>query len=514
MRRTPRFTQRVARIARTRIGLLRSEAGVAAVTVLMVIGVLGSLGALVLLAAREDLTFGVLTTSADQALNKAEAGLDSAAEYLFLHGVNYAQTCPATACLKLVNPTTGQPDIEVRFEEADADGTWIEYEVVSSATVRGTRRTLQQVQRASLLGLPYGMFIRGNLNLGGAPKLFNESVLVEGNITGRDKVSFDINDNRVSDDQDFGWIYHKAFIKTRGGPPSPGCTTDEVTCTVPAIKMCGTIVYPHLDPTPRPVACAGAFAAGLISITAASQEEHTSSEISGWKNPELTDCGNDGPNQRDCTQDRDSHQRRNSSTPVVDVPDEFAILKHMEELRRTAEDQGLYFDLEGNGADNKIFQPCDFKATTCNSISPHNHFERDLVFFWDTDSNDTIKIKASVVPEDMKASNPGCPNSDFRQSADTEANEKASQSGLIIIRGGANLELENGACWSGAIFNPEGDFTVRGGVVFVGTVTAVDFNSSGTNDIKLETGWFGRIPAGFREIQRSAWVECERFAGC
>lgn len=504
------MTNRLRSLTRTTLMPLKDEAGIAAVTVLLVIAVLGSLGALVLVAAQEDLRFGVLDTAAEQALNKAEAGLDAAAEYLFLHTVLPSETCsvsPASGtCLRLINPTTGQGDIQVAFLEAHSDGEWVDFQVTSSAVVRGTRRTLQQEMRASLLGLPYGMFIRGNLDFGGTPKLFNESVLVEGNITSRDKVDFDLNGNNLSDDPDMGWIFHKPYIKARGGPPVPGCTVDEPACTVPAIKKCGTILYPHLGPPAREVACAGAFAAGQISITAASQEEHTSADIAGWKNPNSADCGG----SRDCKADRDSHQRINATTPVVDVPDNLAIIKHLDELRRTAEDQGLYFKISGNGNDNIVYNPCDFKATTCNSINPHKHHPKDLVFFWDTDSGDTIRLAANLKPADMDAS---C-TTDFNQPHNAGDPEVSSRSGLIIIRGGASLEMASGMCWSGAVFNPDGNLKLAGGIVFVGTVTVKNFSSQGSNSIKLESNWFGRMPAGFREIQRSAWVECQEFATC
>ncbi|MGH9198484.1 MAG: hypothetical protein ACRD1T_22470, partial [Acidimicrobiia bacterium] len=324
-----------------------SEDGIAIVTVLLVIAVVGVFGVLTLSAAREDLRFSTSDTAAEQALDQAEAGLDAAVEYLTLHTVKPTATCvlPSTVnCFKLINPTTGTADIEIALSAKDdvavpGDpelGEWVEFRVRSTASVRGTRRTLQQINRVNLLSLPYGLFIRGDLDLKGTPNLKNESILVEGNITGRDHVQFDYAPLGLGvEDQDQGWIYHAGYIASRGGPPP--CAPE--LCLVPAKLPCPAsgvpgFYYAHLDMT-LPVGCAGAFASGTISLTgggaaAESREIHTAPEINSWKNPSLASCKQSGgTGDLFCHQDRDIHQREvgvaGSSQPVVDVPDPLVI---------------------------------------------------------------------------------------------------------------------------------------------------------------------------------------------
>ncbi|MGH9196009.1 MAG: hypothetical protein ACRD1T_09745, partial [Acidimicrobiia bacterium] len=186
------------------------------------------------------------------------------------------------------------------------------------------------------------------------------------------------------------------------------------------------------------------------------------------------------------------------------------IVRHLEELRRTAQDQGLYFNTTSAGGGTFTYDQTETKSTTS---AFHRHFSRDLVFFFETKPNQNIRITVNVRPDPPSGPDiwegKNC-TTDFRQPGSSEVTEVSSQSAIVIVRGGATLKFES-ICWSGAVFNQSGELELAGNSVFIGTIWTEKFTSSGTNTIKLDSSWFGRIPAGFRDVQRRDWVECESF---
>ena len=86
-----------------------------------------------------------------------------------------------------------------------------------------------------------------------------------------------------------------------------------------------------------------------------------------------------------------------------------------------------------------------------------------------------------------------------------------SNSGVIVVRGG-NLSMESNTLFSGAIFVPEGKFTVQGGTNCTCTIYANGFTAQGGDStIKLNSAWFQNLPAGFVTVRRMSFAECERF---
>lgn len=482
---------------------IRQDEGIAAITVLLIIAVVGSLGAMVLFAVNQDLGFVRVDSTAARSGDLAEAGLDLAAEYLFINQLSGSGALGST--VTTVSNTAADAS---RFEsgtfafildDRDEDKGTVTFRVISEAAIGrpGTslvRTLLRQSNEVTILDLPFGMFVDGNVDFGGNPKLFNMSVLVNGSVTNRDKVSFDQNENGLLDDQDQGWLFHQKFVTATAFPPEVPNPPN-----VPSFNMCGDFFYQNIGATVT-VGCSAVFASGQIFLTgggAGGTEEHAAS-----LNP-FSAC--DPPANAGCAADRDSHQ--SAGPPVVSVPGD-ALVPFLPILRRISQQQGLYRDTRGQGG-TVNFNDGDYDA---GSGPGHKHFQKNLIFFFEGDAGQNIGLKANIIPGDMQGG--GSPDCSFFVSAATEAEEVCADSGLIIVLN-ANFALASGVYWSGAAYVPQGELKMAGGVTFVGTMFVKKFASSGgSNTLILEPDWFGRIPAGFRQITRSRWAECESFQTC
>ncbi|HZA60957.1 MAG TPA: hypothetical protein VE754_04655, partial [Actinomycetota bacterium] len=140
-------------------------------------------------------------------------------------------------------------------------------------------------------------------------------------------------------------------------------------------------------------------------------------------------------------------------------------------------------------------QPNDINAAGRN-------FEKNVVVYIDADASDSIGWKIDLIPDD--------PDSHIEYLRD-DGQRVGSLSGVIVTRGGG-LRLEAGTQWSGAIFVPEGSLRILGGCSFTGTIYAKGFTAQGGGStVQLVPEWFDRLPAGFVDILRTAYLECEPF---
>lgn len=462
---------------------LAGDRGIAGVTVLLITAVLAIAGAAMILSATTELNQGARDRRAEQAFTAAEAGLDQAAAEFFKQpardevqadgyeclnnpmvndGVEYRHPVSRQVCgVQMTSPNGATWNIPVTGKP------FIDYTVVSRAQEgRTVQRTVVGAYHLERLSIPYGMFIDGNVDLNGTPGLLRESLLVNGTVTTRERLSFDWNGDGLTNDPDLGWQFHRDLITAN-----------------PAVNQCFDAS------TGENVGCAGVYANYQIFER---NRQRNSDEIH-------YPCGTPP-----CTpsstfpHDRDVHMRvldgSGNPIPVVNIPPA-GILEPMPHLKSLAQGQGLYFNYMNGRADNVQLLPNDINAAARN-------FEKNVVVYIDADANDEIGWKINLMPED--------PNSDMLYLRD-DGQRVGSLSGVIVLRGGG-LRLEAGTNWSGAIFVPEGSLRILGGCTFTGTIYAQGFTAQGGNStVQLVPEWFDRLPAGFVDILRTAYLECEPF---
>jgi hypothetical protein len=455
------------------------QRGVAAITILMVTVVLALAGSVVAFTATAELEIGGRERRAEEAFAGAEAGLDVASSYFDSVDATIEElgTEPAFCLNNPVvddtveyrHPTlTGTPLCGIEITSPQ-NGSWftpptgkpfIDYKVLSrSQEGRTVNRVLSSTYRVVAREVPFGMFINGNVDLNGTPTLLRESLLVNGVVTSREKLSMDWNNNNTFDDPDLGWVFHKDRISS---DPDPDQCFDASTNQM--------------------VGCAAVFSNFQIYEK---NQQKTSDEIHSTPTSPYP-------------HDRDSHQAKivnNVAQPVVTLPNA-DVLEAMPHLKQVAQAQGTYYDLRDGKGPGKTYQPGDVGA-------PAKEFAENVVVYIDADDADTIKWKISLVPP------PGT-GSDMLHTY-PDGVRRGPASGILVVRGG-DLQLESGNVWSGAIFVPENQFRILGGVGCTCTIYAEGFSAQGGNsNIQLTPEWFQNLPAGLVNVTRRSFSECEPF---
>jgi hypothetical protein len=461
-----------------RLSRFHDQRGIAAVTVLMVTAVTFLAGASVLFAATAELDIGARDRRAEDAFAAAEAGLDQAAAYLFAHPSAFSDIADPGPKERCLNNTlvTDTPDIPCEVSvTSPTDGElfyppgggkpYIQYDVLSTAREgRAANRLLASRFRLVPKEVPYGMYIKGNVDLGGGPQLLQISMLVDGVVTSREKIDTDANgDGNDFNDPDLGWRFHFDKISS---DPAPN-----TTC------MDGTEL----------VGCVGVFSNFQIYEKTAK----ASNEIHG-------PAGNIPPDSSKFPNDRDSHQTLVDGLgvpqKVVTLPDT-DVLEAMEGLKQVAKSQQNVFSYKNDTNENVVIQPSTIG-------SPARNFAKDVVFYIEADAGDTIKWRPSLIPDST--------SSDIRY-INPDGDKVGSHSGVIVVRGG-ELEIEAGTQWFGALFAPENEVRLLGTNTCTCTIYAKGFEKQGGNaTIQLVPDWFGKLPAGFFSVERQAFVECEPF---
>lgn len=459
-----------------KLSRLHEQRGIAAVTVLMVTAVTALAGASVLFAATAELDIGARDRRAEDAFAAAEAGLDQAAAYLFAHPSAFSDIEDPGPKVRCLNNSLVIPDIPCEVSiTSPTDGElfyppgggkpFIQYDVVSTAR-QGQAATRVLASRFRLVPkeVPYGMYINGNVDLGGGPQLLQISMLVDGVVTSREKIDTDANvDGNPFNDPDLGWRFHFDRIQSN---PAPNTTCSGNT-----------------------VGCVGIYSNFQIYEKTAK----ATNEIHG-------PIGTIPPTSSKFPNDRDVHQQvfiGGVAQNVVTLP-ETEVLEAMEGFKQIAKSQGNFFSYKDGTNGNVVIQPSTVGA-------PAKDFAKDVVFYIEADAGDTIKWRPSLIPDST--------SSDIRY-INPENQKVGSHSGIIVVRGGS-LDLEANTLWSGALFAPDETSKIR----LLGTNTCTctmyagnGFEKQGGNaTIQLTPDWFGKLPAGFYAVEREAFVECEPF---
>ncbi|HYH27806.1 MAG TPA: hypothetical protein VEA19_03395 [Actinomycetota bacterium] len=466
---------------------LKEERGLAAMTVLLTTSVLAVAGSVVAYSSITELEIGARDRRAEDAFAAAEAGLDLAAAR-FVGNPTWAsgttQECldnplvPASAgitCeIKVTSPTNGQ------LFYPPTGRPRVEYNVLSSAKEGpSVTRNLVGQFRLEVADLPFGFFVDGDMDFGGDAKIFRESILVNGNVTSRERVDFNWVDAITGQTfgpnkaPDLGWRFHRHRIQSNPDP-----------------YLCAEV--PNGTPT---VGCAGVFANFQIyerNIIGVNREIHRNSTNPANQNP-TTGFPND----------RDVHQTRTDANgnglPIVTLPTD-AVLELMDTAKELAKQQGLYLNYKNGNAQTIQLLPSNLGIGANNT---GRLFEKNVAVYIEADSSDTIGWKINLVPGNVNSS-----DIDYIDDAGTR---KGSQSGLLVVRGG-ELHLEANTQWSGSIFVPENDFRLRGENTCTCTIYSKGGSSAGgTSTVQLTPEWFANIPAGFARVIRTGFLECEPF---
>ena len=455
---------------------LREERGVAALTVMLVTSVLAAAGAVVAFTATAELEIAGRDRRAEDAFAAAEAGLDQAATHfsvqatwsrtrtfeclnnpLVADSAEYREPTNNQVCgVRITSPSNG------RIVRPATGRPFVEYTVVSRAKEgRTVTRTLAGRFRVEALNIPFGMFVNGNVDLNGTPKLMRESLLVTGTVTSREKLSTDANGDRLFNDADLAWEFHRDLI-----------TSD------PAPTMCS-------DGTGQ-VGCAGVFS----NVQIYEKNEQNGVEIhTQSSDPSLSAY----PIDRDYV-----HQGlvvNGVKQPVVRIPAD-DILEQMPLLKQQAGIQGLYLNYRNGKNENVVIQPNDLGAAA-------REFSRQVVVYIDADAGDSIGWKVNLIP--------GSTSSDIRFTDPDTAQRVGPDAGIIVVRGGS-MRLEANTQWSGALFVPESTLRILGGAVCTCTIYAQGFTAEGGNStVQLTPEWFTRVPGGLFDVRRLVFLECEPF---
>ena len=452
---------------------LRDERGVAALTLLLVTAVLAVAGGMVLVASTTELEIGTRDRRAEEAFSSAEGGLDLATAHLlrqptFAEG--QTEECldnplvPASANItcevRITSPTNGQ----IFFPATGRP--FIEYTVMSKAK-KGPSvvRTLVETFKLDTADVPYGFFIDGDADFGGTTNVYNESMLVNGNVTSRNNISFDADGvGGQLNDPDLGWRFHQNRIQSD-----------------PAPAMC---------PPGGTIGCAAVYSNFQIY----SKQLLFTSEIHS-----------SGTLSQTFANDRDVHQTKvvnGEALPVVTLPTN-SVLEMMDTVKPMAEQQGMYRHYKNGTAQTILIQ----SGKTGENVDTTQSFNQNVVVYIDADESDTIKWQVNLIPNTTQADQ-SCQCIKYVNNA---GNRVGSLSGIIVVRGGA-LDLESNTQWSGAIFAPEKGFRLRGGANCTCTIYAKGFSSpGGGSTVRLTSEWFSALPSGFATATRTGFFECEPF---
>lgn len=485
-----------------RLDHMKSERGVAMVTVLFVAAVLtvvSSASAFVAVqefrAARDDRT-GV------QALAFAEAGIDQllvklkdgsvgwghiAAAGCTVNGTSYpaievsgnvaSSVGSYVARLTVYNPTAANPVDRIppaacpsSFPDPRAGERY--FAITSVGSQPAARRTVRQVVQIRPLGLPIAIYAIESVEGNGTTVMNSISMITEGVISKRDQMGFNGTDPYYTLADFYGPSYSAttkipAAAHARGqisyGPASsllehrPGF---EPNCV--ANSSGGTAGQSLWD---------GSGTAALAEIT---------SGCTGWLSRPPT-------SQFDAIA-----LKRVAPRPNLTERD-------YQTLRDAAKSSGVYCVPAPSNKLNCTRQgtPYGIVDTTFENNNPiFNTLPNSYVFYVDYptagdpyEGPKTITWKRTVAP---------CTD-----------NPTTSKSAVIIVRNGS-MSMEGGAYIVGALFLPEGKFTNKGSFTLEGTIIARRLDIRGSATFSMTPCWVNNLPGPFLETIPAGWSEIDR----
>lgn len=514
--------------------LLSDERGIAMVVVILAVMVVTILGASLFVSSVRDLDSSTSVQRASTALGIAEAGVQRALLALKTFGPTsknisklYADDSCAPdpnvpSCQDSVSPGQGRwmnpddpntalnertvtPTVTDHFVGNAGTGfyrTYIRavnpiklpsvregvYEIVSVGFDRRDRptrpgeRTVQQFVRVELHDLPFGLFSQSTVDLGGNPKVLNESLWVDGDVFQRNKVSF-----------------------TAESPADPDCKYP-VGCDLFYGwdgALCGESPA-GADKCPNTVHATGTIYKGNGTGGDATQGPiHRAPFPAGYQNCEFpydrdSKGGPYSPPGWTCAPTSPDPPYSSSLAPMIqDFPfktegpsdDTYQFFKQIAQASGTfcTHSSSATLIIQGNGTG-----ACDIDKNTI----PEGFF---VLYVEATPGAGDVAVKFGWGQQsDQPDQLPACdPQGNF---------------GVVIVRN-ANLDWQTNETWWGAIFVPEGTFfgsgTGAGGWI-VGTIFAKNITWKGNSKVQLNDCWIDDIAGPWFSVSRLRWHESDR----
>ena len=202
----------------TKVRSIRTDSGVAMVTVLLVGMVLTVVTSMAAFSTIQEIKAGTSDRKAAEALSYAEAGIDRFLRYVRVENVTWHKLivagCEDAEGLTVPKGVLGDGQFEATLKvyepnppsgnQADKivpgacnyratvpnDPEGQHFIITSKGSETGANRVVQQIVKVTPLGLPIGIYAQA-IDAGGTPDMTGISMFTEGQIVGREKIQFE-----------------------------------------------------------------------------------------------------------------------------------------------------------------------------------------------------------------------------------------------------------------------------------------------------------------------------------
>jgi hypothetical protein len=356
------------------------------------------------------------------------------------------------------------------------------------ASVGGGCRVVRQVLQVKGLGLPVGIYAKESIDSNGNPTMNDISMITPGSITGREKLTFNGYDRYYSL-ADFGWT----------------TMTNATTTPVPAaVHALGTISLKNViqqqgfEHPPNPN-CSANLRAGTRPGQSAwdqsgggGQTPANTPPCAGWVAAGGTPAG---PPPTSKISDL------SAVAPKPDLsPEDFLVLKD------SAQTDGVYCGMTGptfvgatctrRGAPWTTNNPIPSGLITDLGISSTNPALPGVFIAYFEFPNPPLTSSSNLVT--WKAGWGPC-------NTDPNLNKQV----ILIIRNG-NLKISAGTQIHGALIVPDGDVDDSGGSDIDGTVIAKTFTQRGNQTFSMSSCALRSLPGPYLDFTPFAWTEVDR----
>ena len=353
------------------------------------------------------------------------------------------------------------------------------YAVTSTGTAQTGSRTIRSVVTISGTGLPLGVFVR-NINANGTGNFTNISLLVRGDVYGREKMGFTGDDLALTQKD----VYCDENNNQANVTPVTPCPAAFAGTKIKAaVHATGTIYAKQngksVEFPPNPNCSANGTAPVSQSLWDGSGSPHTGNVTTG-----CTGQVGNPPTSR--FTDKDLNRLAGRSDLPSLSPTEYAALKSQ------AQTSGIYCDFTAGST------ACTRAGSTINLSAAHTIRDTDLTgltnfvayFDFPAGSTESVKWNAAVGP---------C------NSVDPALNRSAT----IVARNGGITFRANNIIY-GAVIAPEGTVDAAGSVQVIGPVMANQIVLRGTATFKLDACAVTNTPTGVINVSGGRWSEVDR----
>jgi hypothetical protein len=499
-----------------RLRRMRSECGVAMVTVILVGAALTVVSSTAAVITIQDFRSGADDRRATEALGYAESGVDRLLQELRKFGYNWERLNEAGCAQPPISVPQGDLGANKIFnayltvfdanlppgERLPNVGTWkpgqpwstandtkavcvahenppptkpMLFAITSTGEHPTATRVVRQVVSMSTRGLPIGMYaIEYATVKGGNPETISISLITPGYVDGREKLEF----KGIDPYYKLGHFWAGESMEV--GAPAAIHAGAYIAC---ASSVCGSDLLEH----PGPLNCTANWRAG----DGRSQWDQSGKggSLAGLaKCPQWTGSPA-GPPPYSSFSDADLKR----SAPQLLTEEDYALLK------QAAQERGMYcaMSLSGSGtctkptgsfSTNGLIQDGDISGLPSNFVAYFDFPAGGDPF----SSKQTVTWKAGVGP---------CSD-----------NPTVNRSAIIVIRQGS-VDLTGKGEIVGAFFAPEGRAWLRGsgGIVKIhGSVIAKIIDIGGNAEVLLTPCWVNNISSIFLRVRPLSWSEIDR----